>query len=278
MSMRNIKLTLAYDGSHFHGWQVQPDKRTIQQQLETAIGKITGSPARVAGAGRTDTGVHALGQVASFKTASRIPVERFRPALQSQLPADISIRRAEEVPLDFHAGYAARWKQYRYVILNSEIAQPHLRNQVTRIVNPLDWRAMDESARLLVGTHDFRSFESQFPNKASSVRTVHWCRVHPSDTWGIWRPGVSWVNAAPERPPFLFLDIVADGFLYNMVRAIMGTLLKIGAGSWPRSAAREVLEAMDRRVAGPTAPPEGLYLMHVEYDRPFTGLDVPAAE
>ena len=163
--MRNLKVILAYDGSGFSGWQVQPEKRTVQQVLEQAIGEITGVASRVAGAGRTDTGVHAWGQVASFKTESRIPVERLRPALHSQLPEDVAIRQVEEVPLDFHAGYSSRWKHYRYLIHNSEIPRPALRNYVTRIHAPLDAKAMDQAAQSLVGTFDFRSFESHFPNK-----------------------------------------------------------------------------------------------------------------
>lgn len=302
MSLRNIKLTLSYDGSRYHGWQFQPDRQTIQERLETAIGRITGVPSRVAGAGRTDAGVHALGQVASFKTESRIPAKRFRPALQSQLPEDIVIRHSEEVPLEFHAGYAALWKQYRYVIWNSEIAAPHLHGHVTRIVNPLSIEAMQKAAQTLMGKHDFRSFESQFPNKATSVRTVHYCHVREANPWEVWTPGLhlpaaqaesssavelgsasgklfetaAWQSSQPEwtslsAARFLYLDIVADGFLYNMVRAIMGTLIKIGEGSWPSTAAREILEAQDRRLAGPTAPAAGLYLMHVEYHSPFPG-------
>ena len=269
MAERNIKLTLSYDGSGYYGWQVQPDRPTIQEHLERAIGNITGTPSRVAGAGRTDTGVHAIGQVACFRTESNIPAEKFRPALQSQLPDDIVIWKSEEAADDFHAGYASRWKQYRYLVLNEEIPRPQMRRYATRISTRLDLDAMNEAASALVGKHDFRSFESQFPNKATSVRTVLHCRVNEAETCPLWQPGLGGQLFGQPVGRCVYLDIAADGFLYNMVRAIMGTLLKIGIGSWPASAGKEVLEAMDRRVAGPTAPPEGLYLMHVEYDRDF---------
>jgi len=283
--MRNLKLILAYDGSGFHGWQVQPHKRTVQQVLERAIGEITGVESRVAGAGRTDTGVHAWGQAASFKTETRIPVSRLRPALQSQLPDDVAIRSVAEVPLDFHAGYSSLWKHYRYIIHNSELPRPHLRHYATRIHAPLDVAAMNEAAQSLIGTFDFRSFESHFPNKATSVRTVLHCRVSAAAGWALWQspaasPEVHFSSQAlkarpdfpPDAPEFVCLDIVADGFLYNMVRAITGTLLKIGTGDWQVAAAHEILQAQDRKLAGPTAPPQGLSLMHVEYERAFEGL------
>ncbi|HBN74475.1 MAG TPA: tRNA pseudouridine(38-40) synthase TruA [Planctomycetaceae bacterium] len=269
MSVRNLKLLIAYDGQPFYGWQVQPDRPTVQQHIEEAILAITQEHSRLAGAGRTDTGVHALGQVASFRTSSKIPCERMRPAIQSKLPEEIAIRDVTEVPYDFHAGHHAKWKHYRYLIFNSRIARPHLRYYATRIADDLNADIMNEAAQYLVGKHDFRSFESNYPNKATSVRTVKYCRVSRAEHWEMWNSYAEIKSAESQQAPFVFLDIIADGFLYNMVRAITGTLLKIGMGSWQPEEARRILEAMDRKQAGPTAPANGLYLMHVEYEREF---------
>jgi len=269
MPTRNIKLTISYQGSAYHGWQVQPDHITVQEVIEQAILQITGELSRLASAGRTDTGVHAIGQVASFKTNSTIPAERFRLAIQSQLPDDVVIRDSCEVPINFHAGYAARWKLYRYLILNSEIPHAHLNRFTTRIATKLDATKMNQAAQTLVGEHDFRSFESHYPNKATSVRHVKHCSVQQGTAWPAWQPSIEGNPILDDALPIISLDIVADGFLYNMVRAIMGTLIKIGNGDWPVDAAKRALEAMDRKQAGPTAPPQGLYLMHVEYERDF---------
>ncbi len=275
MPTRNIKLTISYDGSAYHGWQIQPDRLTIQEVIERAILQITGESSRLASAGRTDTGVHAIGQVASFKTNSTIPAGKFRPAIQSRLPDDVVIRDSCEVPIDFHAGHAAKWKLYRYLILNSDIPHAHLHRFTTRIATKLDVTKMDQAARSLVGKHDFRSFESHYPNKATSVRHVKHCRVQQGVSWSAWRPSLQGNPILDEDSSIISLDIVADGFLYNMVRAIMGTLLKIGSGDWPVDAAKRVREAMDRKQAGPTAPPQGLYLMHVEYERDFDPDRIP---
>ncbi len=275
MPARNIKLTISYDGSACYGWQIQPDRPTIQQAIEQAIQQITGEASRLAGAGRTDTGVHAIGQVANFKTHSRIPAEKFRPAIQSQLPDEIVIRDSCEVPENFHAGYDAKWKLYRYLVLNSELPHAHLHRFTTRVAAKLDADRMDRAARSLVGEHDFRSFESHYPNKASSVRHVKYCRVQQTENWSAWQASLANVPLHNETLPIISLDIVANGFLYNMVRAIMGTLLKIGSGDWPVDAARRILEAMDRKQAGPTAPPQGLYLMHVEYEKEFETTGLP---
>lgn len=267
MPERNLKLLIAYDGHPYSGWQVQPDRPTVQEHIEQAIFKITQQRCRLANAGRTDTGVHALGQVASFRTDSQIPCEKLRPALQSQLPYSIVIRDVAEVPHEFHAGFAAKWKLYRYLIWNDRVMLPHLRHYATQVADELDVAAMNAAAAHLIGKHDFRSFESQFPNKASSVRTVLYCRLSRSRNWPIWG---RWSGFGSQHvEPVIQLDIVADGFLYNMVRAIMGTLLKVGSGSWEADAVLRILEIQDRRQAGPTAPPQGLYLMHVEYERSF---------
>ena len=269
MSSRNIRLLIAYDGSPYAGWQVQPDKPTVQQQIEQAIATVTQEHCRLACAGRTDTGVHAIGQVASFRTHSSIPIERFPLAIQSQLPESIIIRSAKEVPEDFHAGHSSLWKLYRYVILNDRHPRPHLRNFVTRVGDKLDVCAMDAAAQQLIGRHDFRSFESHYPNKATSVRTVHYCRVRRQPEWTV-VPGRQPFSESAAAEPFVVLDIAADGFLYNMVRAITGTLLQVGIGAWQPEQVAEIVQAQDRKLAGPTALPNGLYLMHVEYERPFS--------
>lgn len=269
MSDRNIKLVLSYDGSCYHGWQVQANSVTVQQVVEQAIKQVTGVASRLACAGRTDSGVHAIGQVANFNTKSKIPAGKFCPALQRHLPDDITIRESTEVPDDFHAGYDAKWKLYRYLVLNSAIPNALLNRFTTRVSAPLDVEAMDRAAQHLVGVHDFRCFESKYPNKATSVRHIKYCNVRQGNSWPLWMPDFNGHPISPQECPLVYLDIVADGFLYNMVRSIMGTLLKIGNGSWPVEAAQNILEGQDRKLAGPTAPPQGLYLMHVEYKKEF---------
>ena len=262
--MRNLRLTLAYDGTHYLGWQVQPQGATIQSCLESAIEKLTGEKVSVLSAGRTDSGVHALGQVASFRTTSNIPAANWPPALQTCLPPDILVLDATDVPEDFHATFSAKRKRYRYVIHNGPAPLPFLRNCVYHIRRPLDAAAMHAAAQVLVGTHDFRSFETDWPNKATSVRTVFELTISRTTGWPVWRP-----PAAAERvdPPgeFLTLDIVANGFLYNMVRSITGTLVNVGRGRWSTDDVRAILHAQDRTTAGATAPACGLYLVEVSY-------------
>jgi tRNA pseudouridine38-40 synthase len=277
--MRNVRLTLSYDGSEFVGWQIQPNGRSVQQVLEAAIHGLTGESVRVLAAGRTDSGVHALGQVANFRTASAIPPDQIRRGLQSFLPDDVVIRAAADVPPEFHATYSARSKRYRYVILNSPIAQPMLRRYVWRTHRPLDIVRMQAAAGDLLGTHDFRCFESQWPNKATSVRTVLEAHLGHCPVWPVWGDAAM-MDAmtdpmADETPPggsndsagpFLWFDIAADGFLYNMVRAIVGTLVEIGRGRWEPDRLRQIIAAGERSQAGATAPPQGLYLVRVDYE------------
>jgi tRNA pseudouridine38-40 synthase len=287
--MRNIRLTLTYDGTNYVGWQVQPNGPSVQEAIETAIRKLTGETVRVLSAGRTDSGVHALGQVANFRTESTIPIGQFRPALENFLPDDIAVRSADEVPADFHATYWAVRKRYRYVILNRRDRHPLLRNNVLRYTPPLDVAAMQAAANRLIGTHDFRSFESEFGTRASSVRTVTEATFSRCAEWPVWsaedggrrsdigcqrskiqsairnpQSAIETTHPAPED--FVCFDIVADGFLYNMVRAIVGTLLHVGRGRWSADDVQRILENRDRSQAGETAPARGLYLMDVEYD------------
>lgn len=244
--MRNIKLVLSYDGTDFSGWQRQPDRRTVQQVLEEAIGRLTGVESTTNASGRTDAGVHALGQVVHFYTASRHAPEVFVKALNAMLPRDVRVRSAREMPQAFHATLDARAKLYRYVIDNSPVADPFQLRYSDHVYQPLDVAAMNRAARHLKGRHDFHSFETHWPNRTSSVRTI----THIA------------VNAMNH---FVWLDVEADGFLYNMVRSIAGTLVLVGTGKWPESRVADALRAEDRREAGPTAPPQGLFLVRVRY-------------
>lgn len=272
--MRNIRLTLAYDGTAYVGWQIQPNGVSVQLVVEAGIREFSGAKVSLIAAGRTDAGVHALGQVANFQTESAIPCQGFRAGLQAYLPRDVLVVDADEVPLDFHATYAAKRKRYRYVILNARASHPFLRNYVHEYHAPLDEVQMHAAAQVLVGRHDFRAFETQHPNTASSVRTVFELTVGRMAEWVPWsadRPARSQSADAPLPAPhpageFIAIDIVADGFLYNMVRTIAGTLIRVGEGKWDADRVREILERGERPLAGPTAPACGLYLVRVEYD------------
>lgn len=267
MPSRKIRLTLAYDGSSFSGWQVQPGARTVQQELERAIQALTSEPVRVMCAGRTDAGVHALGQVASFESRSTIPAEKFAAALQPRLPGDIVVLRSDQVADDFHATYSAVSKRYRYVIRCANVEDPFLARFAWRMNVPLDVEAMQTAARSLLGRHDFRSFESQWPNKATSVRTVldaEWRRCCRWPAWSV-APIDADRDGDTHPPEFLCFEIEADGFLYNMVRAIVGTLVDVGRGRWPVDAIEDIIASQDRSRAGETAPACGLYLVQVNY-------------
>jgi len=263
--MRNIRLTVAYDGSDYVGWQVQPNGPSVQSMLEEAIRKLTGEHTNVLAAGRTDSGVHAMGQVASFRTELPIPCDSVPVALQRYLPPDIVIRDAEEVPFDFHATFSAKSKRYRYVIHNGRKHNPFLRRYAWHFHGPLDSQAMHDAGQTLVGTHDFRSFESQWPNKATSVRTVTELTVRRQTFCPLWFEDGDLKPSDEDAGDFIWLEIVANGFLYNMVRAIVGTLMSVGRGRWDSVEVRRILEAMNRSQAGDTAPGHGLYLVEVDY-------------
>jgi tRNA pseudouridine38-40 synthase len=244
--MRNIKLILSYDGTEFHGWQRQPGLRTVEQVLEDALQHMTGARSVTTASGRTDAGVHAMGQAVHFLTASRHSTETFVRALNALLPRDVRVLRADEMPQAFHATLDARSKRYRYVIDNGRIASPFQLRYSWHVPLPLDCAAMDRAAQALCGRHDFRSFETDWPNRLSSVRTI----------------GELTVGRQGE---FVSIEVEADGFLYNMVRAIAGTLVLVGRGKRPEAWVSEVLAAADRIAAGPTAPPQGLFLVSVRY-------------
>ena len=244
--MPNFKLTLTYDGTDFAGWQIQPGVRTVQETLELAVASIVGDRPNAIASGRTDAGVHAVGQVVNFLCETRLPADKLLRAINSKLPDDLVVRDVSEVDEAFNANKDAVRKRYRYVIRDNRIADPFLRRYHALSRQPLDAAAMARAATVLVGTHDFRSFETEWPNRASSVRTITQLTV----------------NRAGET---IWIDVEADGFLYNMVRAIAGTLMNVGRGFWPESKVAEILNAGDRREAGPTAPACGLFLMRVTY-------------
>ncbi len=244
--MRNIKLVLRYDGSDFKGWQSQPGVRTVQETLQKVLAEFSGQTLRLHASGRTDSGVHAVGQVAHFHSTLKMPADALVRAMNSRLPDDVAVVSAEDVPESFDANRDAVRKAYRYVIHDGATRNPLLRHYCCRHHQRLDAAAMKEAAQVLLGTHDFRSFETEWPNRKSSVRTI----TH----LGLSRFG-----------DYLWLDVEADGFLYNMVRAIAGTLINVGRGYWPTGEVGRIVQAQDRTRAGPTAPAQGLFLMRVSY-------------
>ncbi len=244
--VRNLKLVISYDGTDFAGWQRQPHQRTVQQVLEESLLQLTGVEPPTNASGRTDAGVHALGQVLHFYTASRHPPEIFVKALNAMLPPDVRVLGASEVSQAFHATLDAKSKLYRYVIDNGRVANPFQLRYAYHVYQSLDIAAMNRAASALKGRHDFRSFETNWPNRTSSVRTIFHLAVS-------------------RMGDFVWVDVEADGFLYNMVRSIAGTLIQVGIGRWPESKVAEALRAEDRRQAGPTAPPQGLFLVRVRY-------------
>ena len=245
--MRNIKLTIEYEGTHYLGWQRQPQGMTVQQALEEAIERVTGVVTSVTGAGRTDARVHARGQVANFRTESKLAVERLQGALNAVLPRDIVVLTAEDVSDDFHSRFSAQSKLYQYTIWNGRVRPALDRKFAWHLRWPLDLERMQEAANLLLGKHDFAGFESANAESNTTVRTVS---------------HASWKREDPSK---LIFAIEADAFLYNMVRAIVGTLVDVGRGKVPTQRVAEILESGDRRLAGPTAPPHGLCLMAVRY-------------
>jgi tRNA pseudouridine38-40 synthase len=241
-----FKLILEYEGTAYHGWQVQPGLPTIQGLLQDALARIVGVPVSVTGAGRTDAGVHALAQVASFRADTRLDLPTLRRALNASLPRDIVVRHAEEVPPEFDARRSARSKIYRYSILCRDHPSAFLGRHSLYVPHPLEFAAMARAAELVVGTHDFSAFRAGTCTAATPVRTV--LRAAWRQDGDLWH-----------------FEITANAFLQHMVRILVGTLLEVGRGKRPPSHVAEVLVTKDRRRAGKTAPPHGLCLVEVHY-------------
>jgi tRNA pseudouridine38-40 synthase len=250
--MRTFKLTLAYDGTAYAGWQMQPAKPTIQAALEAALTKITGETIRAAASGRTDAGVHALEQVVSFKSATPLSPDTLRNALNAELPRDMAALAVERAADDFHARSDAIRKRYRYQIHDGDVPDVFHRPYCWHYRQALDADAMGRAAQAFVGTHDFRSFEYRWPQRSSSVRTIYEASV----------------RRGPGLHGMITFEVAGNGFLYNMVRALVGTLVEVGRGTKPESWPAEVVAAGDRRAAGMTAPAQGLFLVRVDYREP----------
>ncbi len=244
--MKRVMLTVAYDGTNYHGWQLQPNAATIEGELNKALSGLFGEDVRVIGASRTDTGVHALGNIAVFDTAARMPAEKISYALNQRLPEDIRIQASREVAPDFHPRHQESRKTYEYKILNTEFPIPVYRLYSYFTYVPLDAEKMHMAAQYLKGEHDFKSFCSADTTAETTVRTIY---------------GIS----VERLGDMITIRVTGSGFLYNMVRIIAGTLMEVGRGSMPVSQIPEILAACNRAKAGPTAPACGLTLVSYDY-------------
>ena len=245
--MRNIALKVMYNGTAYHGWQMQRTEASVQETLQRGLSMVCGERVRLTGVGRTDAGVHAERYVANFRTSSRIPIDRLPFAVNTHTPEDIVVREALEVADDFNAIGSCLKKEYTYRIYNSRIKNPFYVNRAYFYPKHLDEEVMDRAARAFEGTHDFAAVRSVGTETRTTVRTVHWCR-------------------AERDGPLISIAVCADGFLYNMVRAIVGTMVYASYGKLRPEDIPALLEKGDRRLTGPTMPPQGLYLNLVWYD------------
>ena len=245
--MKNIALRLRYDGSRYHGWQVQKNAVTVAQTMEEALAKVCGERVKLTGCGRTDAGVHALRYCANFHSGCTVPVYRLPLAVNSRLPDDIAVVDAVEVPDDFNAIGSCVKKEYVYKILNSRIPDPFLADRVCFYPQRLDISLMQAAARAFEGTHDFKAVRSEGTQTKTTVRTVYWC-------------------SAEKDGDLITVSICANGFLYNMCRAMVGTMVYASYGKLIPEEIPALLEKRDRRLTGPTMPPQGLYLNRVWYD------------
>ena len=245
-NMRNIKLTIEYDGKDFNGWQKQPNKLNIQGEIEKAIYNITKEEVDLIGSGRTDAGVHALGQIANFKTNSNISIEKLPLAINSQLKNSIIIKKAEVVDERFHSRYNAKQKTYRYIINNSKSGTAIYRNLEYCFPIELDVEKMKEATKYFEGEHDFKAFKASGTSSKSSIRTIYEGNVY-------------------EKEDRIYIELTGNGFLYNMVRIISGTLVDVGMGKILPEEIQEIIKEGKRERAGKTLPPQGLYLVKVEY-------------
>ena len=244
--MRNIKLTIEYDGKEFNGWQKQPNKLNIQGEIERAIEEITGEQVDLYGSGRTDAGVHSLGQVANFKTNSKLPIEKVAIAINSKLKKSIRIKKAEEVSENFHSRYNCHKKKYRYIINNSSQGSAIYRGLEYHVSQKLNVEEMKKAIKFFEAEHDFKAFKSSGTSSKSSVRTIYNAELKQNG----------------ER---IIIELTGNGFLYNMVRIISGTLLEVGLGNIKAEDIPNIIESKDRKMAGKTLPPHGLYLVEVMY-------------
>ena len=255
--MRNLRLTLSYDGADLAGWQVQPGRTTVQGALASAIGRLSGENILPQGSGRTDAGVHALSQVASFATASTIPTENWMKALNDILPASIRVLEVTEAAPEFHARKSARAKTYRYRIHRGAICPPFLARYVWHYPYPLEESAMVAAARVVVGEHDFTSFAAVDAERVERIAAGE--DVHTTNIRTIFAS--SWTREGEE----LIYSVRGSGFLHHMVRNLVGTFLLVGKGTVSLEDLRRILDARERTAAGATAPASGLYLVEVEY-------------
>ena len=246
--MRNIKLTIEYDGKDFNGWQKQPNKLNIQGTIEQAIKMITGEDVELNASGRTDAGVHAFGQVANFKTNSQIPIDKFAIAINSRLKKSIVIKKAEEVDERFHSRLNCKRKTYRYIINNSKYGTAIYRNLETHIPQKLDVEKMKEAVKYFEGEHDFKAFRASGTSSKSSVRKIYKAEV----------------KEMPNEK--IYIELTGNGFLYNMVRIIAGTLVDVGLGKIEPKEIENIIKSKKRENAGKTLQPQGLYLLNVEYE------------
>lgn len=247
--MQNIKLTIEYDGTNYAGWQKQPNAMTVQEQIEQGLKRLTGETILTTGAGRTDAGVHARGQVVNFQTESTIPPERMHLALNTVLPEDIRCVCSQAVDQSFHARYDAKGKRYRYTIINQPIAPAINRHYLYHVPHQLDINLMKDSAKLFIGTHDFKAFSSVGGSAKTSVRTIYKADVihKPMDN-------------------IIEIRVEGNGFLYNMVRIIVGTIIEIGKGNKPKTVIADMIESGNRQLGGPTTPAHGLCMEKVFYN------------
>jgi len=248
---RFLKLKLAYDGTAFAGWQIQPNARTVQEALEAAIAKITGEKSRAVASGRTDAGVHALGQIVSLSTDTSMEPDVLCRALNANTPFDMVVLDVCEAPEGFHAIRDATRKRYRYVIQDGPLPDVFARAYAWHLPQRLDEKAMRAAAQSLIGKHDFASFQASGSDRKTTVRTITDLTVQ---------------RRTENDFSKIVIEVAADGFLYNMVRNIVGTLVEVGRGNKPTDWPGEVLAAKDRKFAGMTAPPHGLVLVKVDYD------------
>jgi len=281
-ALQTWKLTLAYDGTEFRGWQVQPGERTIQGELQAALGRVTGESPMPQGSGRTDAGVHALGQVASFALAAPIPAENLQRALNRTLPPSIRILETRTVRIGFHARHSAVAKTYEYRVFQGTICPPTLARYVYACSWPMDVAALQTSARLIEGEHDFLSFAATDPDlttrnlESSSERDME-TKVLPAPLTTIRTIYSSgWEERRTEAGALLVYRVRGSGFLHHMVRNLVGTMLEVGRSKLRASQIPEILAARSRDAAGPTAPARGLFLVSVEYDEQVDGPQINA--